>query len=129
MSYIEYKEEYRPDLHYNGYYHSSKVAARARGFRLMEARKRGRHTKEEWKEMKEFFDNTCCCCMGDSGLANVEKDHVIPIYQGGSDGLDNLQPLCARCNASKGSNVSDWRPQLADFLKKELPLKYQLLNG
>ena len=126
---MKYTEPYKPHLHYKGYYDSSRVGARARGWRLKEARKKGRHTKKEWEEMKDFFDNTCCCCMGDSGLFHVEKDHVIPIYQGGSDALYNLQPLCARCNSSKGSNVSDWRPQLADFLNKELPIKYQLPNG
>lgn len=126
---MEYTEKYEPERHYKGYYDSARVAARRRGFRMKEARKKGRHTTKEWLEMKEFFDNTCCCCMGDSGLSNIEKDHVVPIYMDGSDAIENLQPLCARCNASKGGNISDWRPQLADFLNKELPIKYQLPNG
>lgn len=102
--------------------------AQKRRIRMSEARKRGTHTKEEWIEMLDFFENTCCCCMGDSGLLRVEKDHIIPIYQGGSDHITNLQPLCSRCNCSKGPNVSDWRPQLADQLGKELPLKW-IPNG
>lgn len=89
------------------------------------AKQKGRHSKEEWLEMKSFFENTCCCCLGESGLINIEKDHVIPIYLGGSDSIRNLQPMCARCNASKGSNESDWRPQLADYLKKQLPELYK----
>jgi 5-methylcytosine-specific restriction endonuclease McrA len=88
------------------------------------ARQKGTHTKQEWAEMLEFFENTCCCCMGDSGLANVEKDHIIPVSMGGSDSIKNLQPLCARCNTSKGPDISDWRPQLASELGKEIPSKW-----
>lgn len=126
---MEYTEEFCPFYHYPEYYSSKQINARKRAFRLSEARKKGTHTKKEWAEMKEFFEDTCCCCMGENGLAHIEKDHVIPIYQGGSDSINNLQPLCAKCNSSKGSNISDWRPQLADFLNKELPKKYQLQNG
>lgn len=100
-----------------------------RSARLSEARSRGTHTKQEWQEMLSFFENICCCCLGESGLLNVEKDHIVPISQGGSDHITNLQPLCARCNASKGRNESDWRPQLADFLNKQMPTKWIKTNG
>lgn len=36
------------------------------------------------------------------------KDHVIPLYQGGSDGVDNIQPLCVECNSSKGAEDFHW---------------------
>ncbi len=39
------------------------------------------------------------------GATNKEKtlhcDHIIPVAQGGSDELDNLQTLCEDCNLSK----------------------------
>lgn len=94
--------------------------------RLRQARLLGTHTKDEWAEMLEFFEYTCCCCLGEfQGLRGVVKDHIIPVYQGGSDSIKNIQPLCNHCNSSKGPNNSDWRPQLADSLKKELPIKWQ----
>ena len=96
--------------------------------RLNLAREKGTHTKQEWQEMLVFFEHTCCCCLGDSGYTNVEKDHIIPIYAGGSDHITNLQPLCAHCNSSKGPNTSDWRPQLADHLGKVIPDKW-ISNG
>jgi len=124
-----FQEPHNPTAHYPQYYDSKRVAARNRGLRLSEARKKGRHTKKDWEEMLLFFNKTCCKCFGESGLLNVEKDHIIPIYQGGSDGLDNLQPLCALCNSGKGAENIDWRSKLAVFLNKELPLKYKLKNG
>lgn len=94
--------------------------------RLRIAREKGSHTKLEWDEMLDFFENTCVKCFGESGLYHVEKDHITPLYQGGSDGIDNIQPMCARCNASKGPDRMDYRPQLSDLLGKELPNEYKL---
>lgn len=32
-------------------------------------------------------------------------DHIYPKSLGGSDDLENLQPMCEKCNCAKGSNV------------------------
>ena len=34
-------------------------------------------------------------------------DHTIPRSKGGSDDLENLEPMCARCNTKKGNQL-DW---------------------
>jgi len=34
--------------------------------------------------------------------ALMTKDHIIPRARGGSDSLENMQPMCARCNERKG---------------------------
>lgn len=92
-----------------------------RRLRIQLARQKGTHTQQEWIDMKVFFRYTCASCLdGDS----IVKDHIIPIYQGGSDSIANIQPLCMRCNSSKGPNGTDYRPRLANFLGKELPKSY-----
>jgi len=74
--------------------------------RLAFARSLGTHTPEQWEWLKAFFDHRCVRC-GRSGY-HLDKDHIVPIYQGGSDGFNNLQPLCAWCNAAKGPENFNW---------------------
>lgn len=81
-----------------------------RAIRLAEARKKGTHSKLEWELIKMVCGYVCVSCNGSSGLLNLEKDHIIPLYQGGSDSIDNIQPSCAKCNASKGPDCTDHRP-------------------
>lgn len=78
-----------------------------RGERLSAARARGIHTEEEWQALLLVCDSKCVKC-GAGG--HQDKDHIQPVSQGGSDGIENIQPLCARCNAGKGSDCTDYRP-------------------
>ncbi len=48
---------------------------------------------------------TCRICRH-SGVA-LEVDHVVPVCQGGSDRLDNLQTLCVPCNRGKGGLMGE----------------------
>lgn len=82
------------------------VAAATRSQRLAAARAIATHTKAEWLALVDACGNACVRCGG----AGVVKDHIIPIYQGGSDGIDNLQPLCQSCNSRKGPENKDFRP-------------------
>jgi len=63
--------------------------------------------KKEWEKLKEKYDNRCVRC----GLEDyhLERDHIIPAYQGGLNELKNFQPLCAWCNSSKGPETIDWK--------------------
>lgn len=79
----------------------------SRSERLAAARKKGTHKPEEWQALMEFCGFNCVRC----GAHGVVKDHIQPIYQGGSDSIENLQPLCRGCNASKGADTSDLRPE------------------
>lgn len=79
---------------------------RIRQERLRAAREKGTHTKEEWRELYLASGPSCLRC-GFEG--HVCKDHIIPIYQGGSDSIRNLQPMCRECNSAKGPENIDYR--------------------
>lgn len=107
------------------YYKKSTINRRVRDYRLKLAKEKADHKKNEWDSMKLFFENKCCCCHGESGLLHIELDHIVPIYLGGSNGLNNIQPLCALCNIKKGGSIIDYRPSLCKLLNKELPENYK----
>jgi len=75
--------------------------------RLADAKKVGTHTPQEWTALLAACGGKCVKC---DSADSIEKDHIKPIYQGGSDGIENLQPLCRSCNAGKGPDNTDYRP-------------------
>jgi len=99
--------------------------ARLRSERLAEARRKARHSPEEWGVLVEICGRKCVRC---GATGQVVRDHIVPIYQGGDDGIGNIQPLCASCNSSKGPDRTDhrppdWRERLAGALGAETPDK------
>lgn len=76
------------------------------------ARKRaavGTHTEDEWQSLKTFYDHKCLCCGKQEPAIRLTRDHVIPLTMSGSDSIDNIQPLCARCNSKKNNKHIDYR--------------------
>lgn len=73
--------------------------------RMNEARQQGTHSDLEWGLLVEFCGGKCLGC----GNPKYGKDHIKPIHAGGSDGIENIQPLCKTCNSKKGSSVQDHR--------------------
>lgn len=96
-----------------------------RSERLLSARSKGTHSKEEWHNLRAFFNETCGKCLGESGVVGVEKDHIIPLHKNGSDSIQNIQPLCSKCNRSDKYDENDYRPTLALSLGKVLPDLYK----
>ena len=67
----------------------------------------GFHTPAEWGALCVQYGNICLCCKEKKPLT---LDHIIPLSRGGSNSIDNLQPLCHQCNSRKGSRTIDYRP-------------------
>lgn len=66
----------------------------------------GWFTTQEWLSLCERYGNVCLAC-GKPGP--LTQDHVIPLSKGGSNSIDNIQPLCDRCNKKKGTQIIDYR--------------------
>lgn len=77
-----------------------------------EARKRGNggcYTVAQWEDLKVRHHYTCLRCGKCEPEIKLTVDHVIPLELGGSNGIDNLQPLCKICNSAKGCKIIDYR--------------------
>lgn len=75
--------------------------------RARELSAEGRYTVEEWKALCDKYDNRCLCC---GRQVQLTADHIVPLTCGGSNWIDNIQPLCFPCNSSKGTKTIDYRP-------------------
>ncbi|MFJ7489705.1 HNH endonuclease [Streptomyces sp. NPDC097727] len=60
-------------------------------------------TAAEWRALVAAYGGYCLACLR-TGLP-LEADHVIPLSLGGAHQIDNIQPLCRSCNASKADRV------------------------
>lgn len=63
-------------------------------------------TVAEWAALCERFGNKCLNC---GATGTLSPDHVVPFAKGGSNYIDNIQPLCWPCNLAKGKKVIDYR--------------------
>ena len=59
---------------------------------------KGSHTLEEWESLKERHEYNCLFCGKRKPLT---KDHIVPLSEGGTDFITNIQPLCRNCNSRK----------------------------
>ena len=63
----------------------------------------GNHTLKDWEKLKEKCRNRCVHCGEEKPLT---KDHIVPLSEGGSDYINNIQPLCRSCNSKKWKKIT-----------------------
>jgi 5-methylcytosine-specific restriction endonuclease McrA len=80
-----------------------------RRFRLEE--NGGNFTHEEWAALKRKYGNKCLCCGRQEPEIKLAVDHILPVSLGGSNNIENIQPLCTSCNSKKHTKNVDYRPK------------------
>jgi len=72
------------------------------------ARKKGAegcHELGEWENLKAQYNWTCPCCGKKEPDIKLTEDHIIPLIKGGSNNIENIQPLCRSCNCEKHTKI------------------------
>lgn len=86
-----------------------------RRFRAKVAGARNHHTLKEWLDLVKQFDFHCLACGLRFTLDELTTDHIVPLSLGGENSIDNIQPLCSSCNASKRNRTINYR---TDWMNK-----------
>lgn len=63
--------------------------------------KRRRLTKTERQEIYNKCLGHCAYCGQPLEYKDMQADHIVPLYNGGKDELDNMLPACRSCNHYK----------------------------
>jgi 5-methylcytosine-specific restriction endonuclease McrA len=84
-------------------------AGKVKANHIRRARRRGAEgtfTEAEWISALEKYG---CKCLRCGSSENLTRDHVIPLSRGGTNTIDNIQPLCISCNSWKHTKIIDYR--------------------
>lgn len=66
-------------------------------------------TENEWMDLCFHYDYTCLRCSRREPEIMITPDHVVPLARGGTNTIDNIQPLCLQCNVAKNARFADYR--------------------
>lgn len=76
--------------------------------RALKKKAEGLYSFEEWQELKKKYNFTCPACGKKEPEIKLSEDHIIPLSKGGTNYIDNIQPLCRSCNCRKYTKVEKY---------------------
>lgn len=85
--------------------------------RVAKLRAEGFHTLDEWNTLKEICNWTCQDCRRSEPDIQLTRDHIVPLTKGGTDFIENIQPLCGSCNSKKQNKTINFM-ELQDITTK-----------
>ena len=102
--------------------HPEKIRMYCRNRRALLIGAVGAFTNQQWVALKDKYNRKCLCCgktelrLSKEALV-LSPDHILPLSKGGSNNIDNIQPLChgrykgavGGCNEKKGTKTIDYR--------------------
>ncbi len=83
-------------------------ARRKANRRARERSAEGSFTEGEWETLKIQYNWTCPRCKKREPEINLTVDHIIPLSKGGSNWIENIQPLCLDCNKRKATKIEKY---------------------
>lgn len=90
------------------YYYKRDIFKRRFYSRTRESKERGAHGKHsfvEWTDLKKRLNYQCQICKRFEPEIKLTIDHIVPISRGGTNHIENIQPLCQSCNSKKGNKI------------------------
>lgn len=77
--------------------------------RTLKMNAEGSHTLGEWQTLLAQYNYTCLSCGKMEPDIVLTEDHIIPLSKGGSNNIENIQPLCKSCNSKKHTKIVDYK--------------------
>lgn len=81
--------------------------------------KRKRLSQKERQKIYDKCHGHCAYCGCDLEYKDMQGDHMIPLYNGGTDTIDNMLPACRSCNHYKSTLTPEkFRKYISEIPKR-----------